>query len=194
MGSGRALSDGEHPDVRFLLWPPAKRGKATVHPRKGVVVDCVHYWHKAMRSSRLAGTKVDVRVDPHDAGYVVAWLDGVWRVWRLCRAEHFESFHGRSRREIRLATLVLRQRHRDETARQPVRAHRLAALLRDVRAHEALALQRRRDEERRQVVDRSGLRDATASPPSEQLDVAPSPPDDGWADLSLDDLPPGVLL
>ena len=191
MGSGRTLSDGEHPDVRFLLWPPAKRGKTTVHPRKGVVVDCVHYWHEVMRSSRLAGTKVDVRVDPHDAGYVVAWLDGVWR---LCRAEHFESFHGRSRREIRLATLVLRQRHRDETARQPVRAHRLAALLRDVRAHEALALQHRRDEERRQVVERSRLRDAAVLPPSDLSDAAPPPQDDGWADLSLDDLPPGVLL
>ena len=190
-GSGRRASDAEAPDVRFLLWPPAKRGKATVHPRKGVVVDCVHYWHEAMRSARLAGTKVDVRVDPHDAGYVVAWLDGVWR---MCRAEHFESFHGRSRREVRLATLVLRQRHRDETARQPVRAHRLAALLRDVRAHEALALQRRRDEERRQMLDRSSLRDAAASAPTAQSDVPPCPPDDGWDDLSLDDLPPGVLL
>ena len=191
MGSGRRPSDAEHPDVRFLLWPPAKRGRATVHPRKGVVVDCIHYWHEAMRSSRLAGTKVDVRVAPHDAGYVVAWLDGVWR---LCRAEHFESFHGRSRREVRLATLVLRQRHHDELARQPVRAHRLAALLRDVRAHEALVLQRRRDAERRELLDRSGLRDAIAPPPTADPDVAPCTPDDGWADLSLDDLPLGVLL
>lgn len=191
MGSGRTPSDTQQSDIRFLLWPPAKRGRATVHPRKGIVVDCVHYWHEAMRSSRLAGTKVDVRVDPHDAGYVVAWLDSVWR---LCRAEHFESFHGRSRREVRLATLVLRQRHRDELARQPVRAHRLAALLRDVRAHEALVLQRRRDAERRELLDRSGLRDAVAPSATDEPDISPCTADDGWADLSLDDLPPGVLL
>ena len=192
MGGGRSFSDAEHPDVRFLLWPPAKRRRAAVHPRKGVVVDCVHYWHEAMRSARLEGTKVDVRVDPHDAGYVVAWLDGVWR---LCRAEHFESFHGRSRREVRLATLVLRQRRRDGRSRQPVRAHRLAALLRDVRAHEALALQRRRDAQRRQAFDdHSGLCDAAVSPGAAPPDVGPCPPDDGWRALSLDDLPPAVPL
>ena len=89
---------------------------------------------------------------------------------------------------------MLRQRHRDELARQPVRAHRLAALLRDVRAHEALLLQRRRDAERRKVIDRSGLRDAAAPPPTAEPDIAPCTPDQGWADLSLDDLPPGVLL
>ena len=87
----------------------------TVDPRKGITVACVRYWHEAMSSAEVAGTRVDVRVDSHDAGHVAAYLAGAWRV---CRSEHFEVFHGRSPREQRLATLVLRQRYRDERQRQ----------------------------------------------------------------------------
>ena len=51
VGAGRPLPESS--DIRFLLWPPSRRGTATVDPRTGIVVDCVRYWHADMRSERL---------------------------------------------------------------------------------------------------------------------------------------------
>ena len=190
IGSGRVLGPSEQADLRFLLWPPARR-RPTVNHRKGIVVDCVRYWHESMRSADVAGSRVDVRVDPDDSGYVAAYIAGTWRV---CRSEHFETLHGRSRRELRLATLVLRKLYRDEGQRQPVRAHRLAALLRDVRAHEELERQRLRDEEHRKLRERAGLRDAASLSDGSAID-APAPPEEPFWDASLfDDLDPGTEL
>ena len=135
---GHPLPDS--PDLRFLLWPYAKRRTAMVHRQRGIVVDGVHYWNAAMSEPPLHRRKVEVRVDPCDAGHVVAYLQGVWR---LCTAlSYYDVFHGRSRRELRLAAAILRKRHRGEPGNSHVREKRLANLLRDIRGHEELARQR----------------------------------------------------
>ena len=74
-GSGRVLSPSEQADLRFLLWPPARR-RRTVHPRKGIVVDGVRYWHESMCSADVAGNRVEVRLDPHDVGHVAVFIAG----------------------------------------------------------------------------------------------------------------------
>ena len=136
---GHPLPDSA--DLRFLLWPYAKRRTATVHRQRGIVVQGVHYWNAVMSEPPVHRCKVEVRVDPCDAGHVVAYLQGVWR---LCTAlSYYDVFHGRSRRELRLAAAILRKRHRGEPGNSHVREKRLANLLRDIRGHEELAVRAR---------------------------------------------------
>ena len=151
---GHPLPD--NPDLRFMLWPFAKRRRATVHRSRGIPAETVRYWNAVMSDPQVHRTHVEVRVDPADAGHVVAYLDGVWR---LCRAlNYFEVFHGRSRRELRLAAAILRKRHRGEPAVGPsVRERRLANLLRDVRGHEELERQRLRDAAHGAIANGAGL-------------------------------------
>ena len=151
---GHPLPDS--PDLRFMLWPFAKRRRTMVDRRRGIRVEGVSYWNPVMSDPQVHRTQVEVRVDPADAGHVVAYLDGVWR---LCRAlSYFEFFHGRSRRELRLAAAVLRKRHRGEPAvGSSVRERRLANLLRDARGYEELQRQRVRDAAHGAIADGAGL-------------------------------------
>ena len=153
---GHPLPDS--PDLRFMLWPYAKRRRTTVDRRRGICVEGVRYWNAVMSDPQVHRTHVEVRVDPSDSGHVVAYLDGVWR---LCRAlSHCEVFHGRSRRELRLAAALLRKRHRgDSPVGSSVRERRLANLLRDVRGHEEVERQRMRDAAHGAIADGAGLED-----------------------------------
>ena len=154
VGSGRPLV--ESPDLRFLLWPPSRRGEATVDSRTGIVVDCIHYWHADMRSEALRKTKVQVRVDPHDIAHVVAFINGRWV---LCRAECAAELAGRSRRELRLASMELRRRRLGaaNAKRQAIRAHQLAAMLSELAQTEEGLRQACREEERRAALEKRGL-------------------------------------
>lgn len=112
---GRAFMGTGHipeanPELRFLLWPPAKRATAKVDGRTGMVVEGIRYWHDDMRSDGVRGTRAPVRVDPHDAGHVVAFLKGGWV---LCRSERYVELQGLSKRELRIASMALRARRRD---------------------------------------------------------------------------------
>ena len=62
IGCGRTIPDS--PDLRFLLWPPSRRGTAMVDSRTGIVVEYIHYWHSEMCSAALRGKRVPVRVGP----------------------------------------------------------------------------------------------------------------------------------
>ena len=205
---GHPLPDS--PDLRFMLWPFAKRRRAMVDRRRGIRVEGVSYWNPVMSDPQVHRTDAEVRVDPADAGHVVAYLDGVWR---LCRAlGYFEVFHGRSWRELRLAAAILRERHRGEPAVGPsVRERRLANLLRDVRGHEELERQRLRDAAHGAIADGAGLKDwvrESSSTDPDQPDTgvdshSPSPDDasdsDGSSESSAStgrwrDVPPGEPL
>ena len=179
---GHPLPDSA--DLRFLLWPYAKRRTAMVHRQRGMVVDSVHYWNAVMSEPPLHRLSVEVRVDPCDAGHVVANLQGVWR---LCTAlSYYDVFHGRSRRELRLAAAILRKRHRGEPGNSHVREKRLANLLRDIRGYEELARQRMRDAAHAATGDRAGLDDWVRN------QAADSSQQDQGADGSVPQSPQGV--
>ena len=197
---GHPLAD--NPDLRFMLWPFAKRRRTMVHRRYGIWVESVRYWNAVMSNPKVHRSYVEVRVDPADVGHVVAYLDGVWQ---LCRSfNYFEVFHGRSWRELRLAAVILRKRHRGEPTVSPTKRElRLANLLRDVRGHEELARQRMRDEAQAASSDRPALRDlvqegaADASGPRAD-DVGAEDSEDSSDTSSrrrrLRDIPPGKRL
>ena len=173
-------------DIRFLLWPPAPRGDAKVNGRTGIVVECVRYWHPEMSRPGVRGTRVAVRVDPYDAGHVVAYLGGRWV---LCRSERFADFQGYSRRELRLATLVLRERNHGSKSRNPVRAERLASTMRSVRETEEGLRQAQRGEAQRALRARRGLRLVSDSAVRKDADNGPL-----WPDLDFDNRKPGERL
>ena len=187
VGSGRKSPDSA--DLRFLLWPPSRRGAATVDCRTGIVVDCIHYWHPDMRSETLRRQKVRVRVDPHDVAHVVAFINGRWV---LCRSECFAELDGRSRRELRQASIELRQRRRGAAKRQAVRVQHLIPLLRELAQTEEGLRQLHRDADRRQSLQERGLR-LVAGPGSEP-EEHPGADESAWNSLDFDELGSGKRL
>ena len=186
IGSGKPLTG--LPDLRFLLWPPSRRGDATVDPRTGILVEYIRYWHPDMRSEALRRKKVPVRVDPHDLSHVVAFIAGRWV---LCQAERAADFKDRSRRELRLAAMELRFRRRGAAKRQAIRVAELVPMLRDLAQTEAGLLQKQRDAERREVLEARGLH--LAGGRDAPLEDHPSG-DTDWNPRDLDDLGPGIPL
>ena len=187
VGSGRSLPDTS--DMRFLFWPPSRRDTATVDSRTGIVVDCIRYWHADMRSEALRGQKVPVRVDPYDLAHVVAFLDGRWV---LCRAECAADLGGRSRRELRLASLELRRRRRGAAKRKAIRVKHLAPMLAELAAIEEGLRQSRRDAERRDVLEKRGL--SLVGDSGTVPEDHPGAGEGGWDSLDLDDIGSGTRL
>lgn len=131
-------------DFRMATLPTTPKGTAKVQPGLGVKVRSVWYWADVFRDPTVEKTHVPVRYDPFDVGIVHAFVHGRW-VTGI--SEHYAAFQGRSEREVMLATAEMRRRQQLHGQRFIVTAHRLADFLASVEAEEALALQRRRDQE-----------------------------------------------
>ena len=187
MGTGRRVSDS--PDLRFLFWPPSRRGIALVNSRTGIVVDYIRYWHDDMRSAVLHRKQVPVRVDPHDVGHVVAFIDGRWVV---CASESSAELAGRSRRDVRLASIEIRRRRSGAAKRRMIRAVDLVPMLKELAETEEGLRQARRDEQHREVMSRRGIRLVGSAGSS--TGEAVSPEAVAWKRVGLDELGPGKRL
>ena len=103
-----------------------RRGTARVVPGKGVKMHHIFYWTPALRDPEVEQSQVPVRYDPYDAGTAYAY---VRKRWVQCISEHYGTLHGKSEREIMLATAELRRRAQQHTAQFTVTAKKLAAFL-----------------------------------------------------------------
>ena len=72
---------------------------------RGLQLEGVRYHADVLRA--LARKKVHVRVDPEDAGHVYVHAPPA-PSWIECFSEHYGTFHGCSRRLLRLASVALR--------------------------------------------------------------------------------------
>jgi hypothetical protein len=88
------------------------------------------------------GTTPPVRFDPWDAGIAYAYVLGKWT---LCRSEKYSVFHGRSEREIMLASTIMRQKDKLHGRNQPITTAKLAAFLQSIEAKEVLLRQQLAD-------------------------------------------------
>ena len=185
LGPGRPVP--ESADLRFLLCPPYRRDTALVDPRTGVCVDYIRYWHPDMRSA-ARGNRAPVRVDPHDVAHVFAFLNGRWV---LCRSEYAQELAGKSRREVRLASRELLARWRAAAKRRMIRASDLLPMLRELAETEDGLRRAKQEEERREVLERRGLRPAggAKAPPGDDPGSAPA-----WESLDLDAIVRGSAL
>ena len=187
VGSGREVP--ESADIRFLLWPPYRRGTAMVNSRTGIHVEHVDYWHRDMRSAELSGKRVPVRVDPYDVTHVVAFVQGRWV---LCRADCAAELAGYSRRQLRLASIMHHRRRRGVGKRRMLRARQLVVMLEEIAETEDGLLQARRDEERNAVLKKRGLHLVGESDSSAEGDSGSDTM--AWESLDLDELGPGKRL
>ncbi|MHC5731897.1 MAG: integrase, partial [Nostoc sp.] len=90
----------------------------------------------------VEGTQVPVRYDPFDVGTAYAYVKGNWV---RCISEYYSSLQGHSEREIRLASIELRQQKNQYNQKITIRAKELAQYLESAEAQETLQAQRLHD-------------------------------------------------
>jgi putative transposase len=134
-------------DQNFILctMPSTAKGTATLCPGRGVKINHVYYWSDVFRDPEFEGHHLPVRYDPFDAGTAYAFCQNQWVE---CHSEYYTVLHGRSEREIMLATEEIRKRHRLHSARRlNFNARMLAVFIESVEAQEVLLVQRACDRE-----------------------------------------------
>jgi putative transposase len=156
-------------DEDFLMWtrPTTPKGTAKVLAGRGVKIHHLVYWSDAFRDPEIENTQVAVRYDPFDAGIAYAF---VAKRWVRCYSEHYSVFHGRSEKELMIATKELRALKNSHSQQFTVSAKKLADFLQSVEAEEVMLMQRLRDAEGRTVLDKINNRIPEVK--SEEIDVA----------------------
>jgi len=87
---------------------------------RGVKIHRTYYWSDALRDLELKRKQLDVRYDPFDASIAYAFVRGQWV---QCNSEYYAVLHGRSEKEIFLATKELTRRRQLHSAQFSVTAH-----------------------------------------------------------------------
>ncbi len=155
-------------DQAFLMatLPTTPRGTARVLPGRGVKINGVHYWAEAFRDPSVERNDVAIRYDPFDMGIAYAF---VRNHWTECHSEHYATLHGRSQREILLASKEARRRCQlYSRGRFTMTARKLAEFLASAESEEKHLLQQLRDSENK-VMRQNGMFIVSDSNPREGL-------------------------
>jgi transposase InsO family protein len=156
-------------DREFLILtlPTTVRGTAKLVPGKGVQIHYLFYWSDVFRNPEVERQNIPVRYDPFDAGTSYAFVSGQWAE---CHSEHYVVFHGRSEREVMLASQELRRTRQQHSQQLSITAAKLANFLQSVEAQEVLLQQRLTDAESRRLREPSS--GAPVVQPTIQLNAA----------------------
>ena len=92
-----------------------------------------------------------VGYDPFDAGIAYAFIG---TRWVRCCSEYYSVFHGRSEKELMIATKELRALKNSHSQQFTVTAKKLADFLESVEAEEVMLMQRLCDAEGRKVLEK----------------------------------------
>lgn len=159
-------------DEDFLMWtrPTTAKGTAKLLAGRGVKINHLVYWSDAFRNPDIENAQVPVRYDPFDAGVAYAF---VAKRWVRCYSEHYSVFHGRSEKELMIATKELRALKSSHSQQFSVSAKKLADFLQSVEAEETMLMQRLRDAEGRKVLDK--INDSAQVAKPDELEVAAIP-------------------
>ena len=93
-------------ELRLLLGSAPEPPTRKVDPVRGITVAHLRYWHETFAAGDVAGSSVEVRLDPADCGVVFARIRGVWVTCRLVDGD--ADLCGRSRKAVELAVKELR--------------------------------------------------------------------------------------
>jgi putative transposase len=158
-------------DEEFWLWtlPTTAKGQARVIPGKGVKINRIFYWSSSFRDPAVEKAYVPIRYDPYDAGTAYAY---VGKRWVKCISEHYSSLHGRSERELMIASTELRKRAKQHARQFSMTAKKLADFLASVEAEEILRGQRMQDREARNVLGLIGSNSIRSFSDSQRTDEA----------------------
>jgi hypothetical protein len=140
-------------DQDFLMWtlPTTPLGTAKMVAVRGVKIHHIFYWSDAFRDRQLEGTRLPIRYDPFDVGIAYAF---VGKRWVRCYCEYYSVFHGRSEKELMIATKELRALKASHSQQFSLTAKKLADFLESVEAEERMLTQRLRDAEGRKVLEK----------------------------------------
>ena len=159
----RQIRDDE--TFRMLVLPTTRRGSAKVQAGRGVRIQYLYYWCDVFRQQAVIGTEVAVKYDPRDVGIAYAFVNGVWE---RCVSEYYAVFHGRSEREMMLATAVLRKRLQQDRRQSNLNGKQLAAFLASAEGEEIVLEQ--------QAKDRAFREAQIQIAPQEQMELVSSKP------------------
>src|SRR5216684_1710647 len=109
------------------------------------------YRQDAFRDPEIENTQVSVRYDPFDVGIAYAFIVNRWV---RCCSEYYSAFHGRSEKELMIATKELRALKNSHSQQFTLTAKKLADFLESVEAEEAMLMQRLCDAEGRKVLEK----------------------------------------
>ena len=133
-------------DENFQIFtlPSTPKGSAKVVPKLGVKVNHIYYWSidDSFLHPEVEGTQVPIRYDPWDVGTAYAYVKNAWV---RCISQHYSSLQGHSEREIRLASIEIRQQKKQYNQKVTIKAKDLAQYLESAEAQETLQIQRLRD-------------------------------------------------
>ena len=140
-------------DENFLMWtlPTTPLGTAKMVALRGVKIHHIFYWSDSFRDRQLEGTRLPIRYDPFEVGIAYAF---VGKRWVRCYSEYYSVFHGRSEKELMIATKELRALKASHSQQFSVTAKKLADFLESIEAEEVMLMQRLRDAEGRKVLER----------------------------------------
>ena len=131
-------------DFVFRTMVSAKSGTAMVSAPGMIQIENVRYVHDALRLDGVMGTRVPVKVDNDDAGYVVAWIEAS-NDWVVCEARNqYRVFQGVSRRVLCIARKIVLE----EANGNPVDEQRWLESIERLSEDRRIRMQRLRDEER----------------------------------------------
>ncbi|MBE8989982.1 TnsA endonuclease N-terminal domain-containing protein [Nostoc sp. LEGE 12450] len=142
MRYGEKILDDEN--FKIFTLPSTPKGSAKIIPRIGIKINSIYYWSidDSFLNPEVEGTQVPVRYDPFDVGTAYAYVKGNWV---RCISEYYSSLQGHSEREIRLASIELRQQKNQYNQKITIRAKELAQYLESAEAQETLQAQRLHD-------------------------------------------------
>jgi len=107
--------------------------------------------------------------------------------WLQCISEHYGTLHGKSEREMMLATAELRRRAQQHTAQFTVTAKKLADFLASAEGERLLSTQRARDREAKDVL--ASMQGGPSDPPCPHtLGAAETPKARAAQTLSVEEL------
>jgi putative transposase len=141
--------------------PATPRGTAKVMPGRGVKINHIYYWSASFQVPAVENQQVPIRYDPFDAGTAYAFVE---RRWVRCHSEYYTVFHGRSEKELMIASSELRRRQECQSQGLVITAKKLAGFLQSVENDELLMAQRMRDNEAQAT--RNSLSVVPSTPPS----------------------------
>ena len=140
-------------DDDFLMWtlPTTPKGTAKVVAGLGVKIHHIYYWSETFRNPEIENTPLSIRYDPFEVGVAYAF---VGKRWVKCYSEYYSVFHGRSEKELMIATKELRALKSSHSRQFTISAKKLADFLESVEAEEVMLMQRLRDAEGRKVFEK----------------------------------------
>lgn len=132
-------------NFEMLTLPTTKKGTAKVQPGQGVKINNCYYNSFELSNPSVEGKQIPVRYDPFDYSKAYAY---VGHYWVTLHSQYELEFEGKSEKEIKLATEVIKQRKKEAKKEKisGVSASELAKFLSGAESYELLEAQRLKDE------------------------------------------------